>query len=229
MDEAKNLSDAKGEGSPCTPSQVEAIFFAALNEKTAAARADYLARACGDNAKLRSRVERLLEPIPRRWISWPSPQWSGRQVERPDSVEDDGRPSRDHRPLPGHPAARPGRVRAGLPGPGRRARPPRGDQGAQPRAGRRSRGRRGLPGRGPRPRQARPPQHRPGLRRGPDRRRPLLRGLQVHRGQRPGGAAEAGPAVVPGVGRAGGGRSPRRCTTPTPGAWSTATSSRPIS
>ena len=47
-DEAKNLSDA--EGSPCTPSQVEAIFFAALNEKTAAARADYLARACGDDA-----------------------------------------------------------------------------------------------------------------------------------------------------------------------------------
>ena len=34
-DETKNLSDS--EGSPCTPSQVEAIFFAALNEKTAAA------------------------------------------------------------------------------------------------------------------------------------------------------------------------------------------------
>ena len=49
-DEAKNLSDT--EGSPCTPSEVEAIFFAALNEKTASARADYLARACGDNAKL---------------------------------------------------------------------------------------------------------------------------------------------------------------------------------
>ena len=50
-DETKNLSDT--EGPLCTPSQVEAIFFAALNEKTAAARADYLARACGDNAKLR--------------------------------------------------------------------------------------------------------------------------------------------------------------------------------
>jgi hypothetical protein len=60
MDETKNLSDAKGEGSAWTPSQVEAIFFAALNEKTAAARADCLARACSDNAKLRSRVERLL-------------------------------------------------------------------------------------------------------------------------------------------------------------------------
>ena len=32
-----------------------------------------------------------------------------------------------------------------------------------------------------------------------------------------------------GVGRAGRRRSPRRCTTPTPGAWSTATSSRPTS
>jgi hypothetical protein len=60
MDETKNLSDAKGEGSARTPSQVEAIFFATLNEKTAAARADCLARACSDNAKLRSRVERLL-------------------------------------------------------------------------------------------------------------------------------------------------------------------------
>ena len=49
-DETKNLSDT--EGPPCTPSQVEAIFFAALNEKTAAARADYLARACGDNANV---------------------------------------------------------------------------------------------------------------------------------------------------------------------------------
>ncbi len=30
MDEAKNLSYVKGEGSPSTPSQVEAIFSAAL-------------------------------------------------------------------------------------------------------------------------------------------------------------------------------------------------------
>ena len=58
------------------------------------------------------------------------------------------------------------------------------------------------------------PQHRPGLRRGPDRRRPLLRGLEVHRGERPGGADAAGPAVVPGVGRAGGGG--RRGAAPRP-------------
>ena len=57
-DETKNLSDS--EGSAWTTSQVEAIFFAALNEKTTAARADYLAGECGDDAKLRLRVERLL-------------------------------------------------------------------------------------------------------------------------------------------------------------------------
>ena len=87
-DEAKNLSDAKG--SPCTPSQVEAIFFAALNEKTAAARADYLARACGDNAKLRSRVERLLIAHPQAVDFLAQPAVERRQVERLDSVEDNG-------------------------------------------------------------------------------------------------------------------------------------------
>jgi eukaryotic-like serine/threonine-protein kinase len=46
------------------PSQVEAIFFAALDQKTAAERADYLARACGDESELRRRVERLLAAHP---------------------------------------------------------------------------------------------------------------------------------------------------------------------
>ena len=87
-DEAKNLSDT--EGSPCTPSQVEAIFFAALNEKTAAARADYLARACGDNAKLRLRVERLLIAHPQAVDFLAQPAVERRQVERLDSVEDNG-------------------------------------------------------------------------------------------------------------------------------------------
>ena len=79
------------------------------------------------------------------------------------------------------------------------------------------------------PRQARPPAHRPGLRRRPHRRRPLLRRLEVHRGERPGGADAAGPAAVPGVGRAGG--DGRRGAAPRPhaGAWSTATSSPPTS
>ena len=87
-DEAKNLSDT--EGSPCTPSQVEAIFFAALNEKTAAARADYLARACGDNATLRLRVERLLIAHPQAVDFLAQPAVERRQVERLDSVEDNG-------------------------------------------------------------------------------------------------------------------------------------------
>ena len=46
------------------PSQVEAIFFAALEEKITAERADYLDRACGEDAELRRRVERLLEAFP---------------------------------------------------------------------------------------------------------------------------------------------------------------------
>ena len=87
-DETKNLSDT--EGSPCTPSQVEAIFFAALNEKTAAARADYLARACGDNATLRLRVERLLIAHPEAVDFLAQPAVERRQVERLDSVEDNG-------------------------------------------------------------------------------------------------------------------------------------------
>jgi eukaryotic-like serine/threonine-protein kinase len=47
----------------CTPSQIEAIFFAAL-EKTAAERSGYLDCACGEDSELRRRVERLLEAFP---------------------------------------------------------------------------------------------------------------------------------------------------------------------
>src|SRR4051812_45976790 len=85
-DEAKNLSDTKG--SPCAPSQVEAIFFAALDQKTAAARADYLARACGDNAKLRLRVERLLKAHPEAVDFLAQPAVERHQVEGLDSVQD---------------------------------------------------------------------------------------------------------------------------------------------
>ena len=60
-----------------TPSQVEEIFFAALDKKTAAERADYLARACGDDADLRLGWNGFWRPIPRRRISWPGPRWSG--------------------------------------------------------------------------------------------------------------------------------------------------------
>ena len=47
-----------------SPSRVESIFFAALEKKTAAERADYLDQACGGDAELRRRVERLLEAHP---------------------------------------------------------------------------------------------------------------------------------------------------------------------
>ena len=45
-------------------SQVESIFFAALEKKTAAERAAYLDQACGGDAALRFQVERLLEAHP---------------------------------------------------------------------------------------------------------------------------------------------------------------------
>jgi hypothetical protein len=48
----------------CSPSRVESIFFAALEKKTAAERADYLDQACGGDAPLRLRVEQLLEAHP---------------------------------------------------------------------------------------------------------------------------------------------------------------------
>ncbi len=47
-----------------TPVQIEAIFFAALGKETAADRASYLDRACGEDSELRRRVERLLEAFP---------------------------------------------------------------------------------------------------------------------------------------------------------------------
>ena len=76
-DEAKTFSEAKG--SPITPSQVEAIFFAALEKKTAVERADYLEQACGSDAALRLRVERLLDAHPQAkdFLAQPA-------VDRPD-------------------------------------------------------------------------------------------------------------------------------------------------
>ena len=67
-----------------TPSQVESIFFAALDKKTTAERADYLDDACGDDAELRGRVERLLEAHPQAvdFLARPA-------VDRPDVAERD--------------------------------------------------------------------------------------------------------------------------------------------
>ncbi len=46
------------------PAQVEAIFFAALEKTSAAERADYLDQACGGDAALRDRVQKLLDTHP---------------------------------------------------------------------------------------------------------------------------------------------------------------------
>ena len=44
-----------------SPSQVESIFFAALEKNAGAERSAYLDEACGADAALRLRVEQLLE------------------------------------------------------------------------------------------------------------------------------------------------------------------------
>ncbi len=72
------------------PSQVEAIFFGALDKKTAAERADYLARACGGDAELRLRVERLLAVHPQAAGFLARPAVKRREVELPETVEDAG-------------------------------------------------------------------------------------------------------------------------------------------
>ena len=45
-------------------SQVESIFFAALEKKTGAERSAYLDQACGGDCALRLRVQRLLDAHP---------------------------------------------------------------------------------------------------------------------------------------------------------------------
>jgi serine/threonine protein kinase len=73
-----------------TPSQVEAIFFAALGKQTAEERADYLARACVDDAELRRRVERLLKAHPQAADFLARPAMERREVELSETVEDAG-------------------------------------------------------------------------------------------------------------------------------------------
>ena len=48
-----------------SPSQVESIFFAALEKKTPEEQAEYLDEACGTDVALRHRVERLLNAHPK--------------------------------------------------------------------------------------------------------------------------------------------------------------------
>ena len=57
-----------------TPALVESIFFAALEKKTAAERADYLDAACGADAVLRLKVKRLLDahPLGEHYLAQPA-------------------------------------------------------------------------------------------------------------------------------------------------------------
>ena len=131
--------------------------------------------------------------------------------------------------LPDHPSARSGRVRTGLSCSRRRPRPPGRHQGAEPGTNHPPRGCRSVSRRSPNPRQAGPSPHRAGLRCGSHGRRTLLRRVEAHRRQRPGGQDGTGSTVLPGFGGTGCHRSPTPCITPTPEGWSTGTSSPPTS
>ncbi len=107
-----------------TPSQVESIFFAALGKKTTAERAGYLDQACGDDAELRRRVERLLEAHPQAadFLARPAVERPGgdpldREPHPPGSRPDPDRTIADDGPTP-----QPGR-REDIPGQGSRPGP----------------------------------------------------------------------------------------------------------
>jgi RNA polymerase sigma-70 factor, ECF subfamily len=107
-----------------TPLRVESIFFAALGKKTTAERADYLDRACGGDAELRRRVERLLMAYPQAadFMARPAVERPGGDaLDRephppglrpdPDLIRSDGGPT----PQPGQQEDIPGRVSNDLP------------------------------------------------------------------------------------------------------------------
>ncbi len=107
-----------------TPSRVESIFFAALSKKTTAERADYLDHACGGDAELRRRVERLLEAHPQAadFMARPAVERPGgdaldREPHPPGSRPDPDRTIADDGPTP-----QPGR-REDIPGQGSRPGP----------------------------------------------------------------------------------------------------------
>jgi len=71
----------------CSSSQVESIFFTALEKKTAAERADYLDQACGDDDALRLRVERLLDAHPQALDFLAQPAVDRHQFNSHDAAE----------------------------------------------------------------------------------------------------------------------------------------------
>ncbi len=70
-----------------TPSQVETIFFGTLDRETTVERARYLDEACGGDAELRRRVERLLEAHPQAADFLARPAVARQEFEPFDSVE----------------------------------------------------------------------------------------------------------------------------------------------
>ena len=103
-----------------TPSRVESIFFAALEqEDDRRSEPDYLDHACGGDAELRRRVERLLEAHPQAadFMARPAVERPGGDALdrephppglRPDPDRTDRRRWSDAaaRPAGGHPRAR---------------------------------------------------------------------------------------------------------------------------
>ena len=69
-------------------SQVESIFFAALEKKAGAERADYLDQACGGDAALRLQVQRLLDAHPQAKDFLAQPAVDRRQFNSHDATEE---------------------------------------------------------------------------------------------------------------------------------------------
>ena len=90
------------------PSQVESIFFAALEKKSAAERAVYLDQACGDDEALRRRVEQLLDAHPKAADFLAQPAVDRREFESIDAAEDLAglAPTDGSEAIPGDPMAR---------------------------------------------------------------------------------------------------------------------------
>ena len=72
-----------------SPSQVESIFFAALEMKAGAECSAYLDEACGADAALRLRVEQLLDAYPQAQDFLAQPAVDRDDFEAHDGLETD--------------------------------------------------------------------------------------------------------------------------------------------
>ena len=89
------------------PSQVESIFFAALEKKSAAEWAAYLDETCGDDDALRRRVEQLLDAHPKAADFLAQPAVDRREFDSIDAAEDPTglAPTGGSEAIPGDPMA----------------------------------------------------------------------------------------------------------------------------